>query len=572
MTPARPDSSSADFSDYGRLLRRRWGLIALGLVIGLAAAIGYLHAKSPTYESTASILVTPTGVLDDTNLANSRTNGSVNLDTESQLMTSSIVVERAKALLGSPMATGDLRAKIRVTVPPNSEILQITFSAASESGAQKGADAFAQAYLANRQVTAQSSLQGQVRSLEGSRATLTARLQLVSGQVATSVASSPDHTYAQQQQQLLAGQIASINTTLSRLSAISVTPGQVVTPSSLPTAPSSPNRLLVIGSGLLAGIVLGLVLAVVRDRTDRRVRVARDVERLLSLPLIAQIDETPKSKRASTVASASATSDAVRRLVDTVGARIDDDGYTLLIAGGGPGTSAGELAAEIALVLAGFGESTLLLSIDSSSPLGRNTMHADTRNGLADVVSRGTDIAAALPAVVLHARSEPSLSVVLAGADTRNLGTSLSRDAVVGLMHTMRGRYRYVVIDAGAVGSGHLVQRFAMAADATIITADLGSSRRDLLLDAVEQLNRISARVLGVVTMPAARKRRAGSPDVMLRPERTDVSRQANPSRTPTPAMPVTGGASAAVPMSDTPAVGRGSSSPDSRPAITAQQ
>ncbi len=69
--------------------------------------------------------------------------------------------------------------------------------------------------------------------------------------------------------------------------------GQIVSSATVPTSPSSPRKLLYIPSGLIAGLVIGLAWAFVRDRRDRRVHAVRDVERLGNLPtLLSLIDKS----------------------------------------------------------------------------------------------------------------------------------------------------------------------------------------------------------------------------------------------------------------------------------------
>ena len=59
--------------------------------------------------------MSPTG--DDTNVTNGRTTSSINLDTEAQIVTSSVVASRADKALGSDKPPRELAKQVAVGVP-----------------------------------------------------------------------------------------------------------------------------------------------------------------------------------------------------------------------------------------------------------------------------------------------------------------------------------------------------------------------------------------------------------------------------------------------------------------------
>jgi uncharacterized protein involved in exopolysaccharide biosynthesis len=83
-TPTQP-TPIPDGIGLGTLLRRGWLIVLLGLLLGAAAGALIAKAQQKQYTASASVRVTPTGVQDSTSLANSRTSGQINLDTEAQL-------------------------------------------------------------------------------------------------------------------------------------------------------------------------------------------------------------------------------------------------------------------------------------------------------------------------------------------------------------------------------------------------------------------------------------------------------------------------------------------------------
>jgi capsular polysaccharide biosynthesis protein len=71
-----------------------------------------------------------------------------------------------------------------------------------------------------------------------------------------------------------------------------------------PASPSSPNRPVVLGLGLVAGFVLGALLALLLERVRPRVRTIADVRRVSGLPVIAQLPRGGKLAEAAAATAA----------------------------------------------------------------------------------------------------------------------------------------------------------------------------------------------------------------------------------------------------------------------------
>jgi uncharacterized protein involved in exopolysaccharide biosynthesis len=63
----------------------------------------------------------------------------------------------------------------------------------------------------------------------------------------------------------------------------------ILSPASVPAAPSSPNVPLNLALGAALGLTLGVGAALLREMTDRRIRTVRDVESELGIPLLGEL-------------------------------------------------------------------------------------------------------------------------------------------------------------------------------------------------------------------------------------------------------------------------------------------
>jgi len=66
-----------------------------------------------------------------------------------------------------------------------------------------------------------------------------------------------------------------------------------------PLAPAFPKPFVVIPVGLVAGLAVGLLLAILAEATDRRVRFPIDLEHAASAPFLGSLEAVPTRKRAS---------------------------------------------------------------------------------------------------------------------------------------------------------------------------------------------------------------------------------------------------------------------------------
>ncbi len=140
--------------DYVAVVRRRWLVVLVALIVCFAAGLAFLQVAPKTYVSSAKVQVLPTSTASVAE--GSRTTDSINLDTEAQIVKSEPVAKLAqRTLVTAELVESDvepvaLARRVTVTVPPNTTILQIEYAGSSAAKAQAGADAFAKAYITYR--------------------------------------------------------------------------------------------------------------------------------------------------------------------------------------------------------------------------------------------------------------------------------------------------------------------------------------------------------------------------------------------------------------------------------------
>jgi capsular polysaccharide biosynthesis protein/Mrp family chromosome partitioning ATPase len=525
-----PDSTQV--ADYGMLLRRRWWVVLLGGIVGLLLAFEFMALSGKTYESTASVLVSATNTGDSSDVEGSRTNGAINLDTEAQLVTSLDVATRAKALLKAAEDPRELTQNVRSVVPPNTSILQISYSAPTPEDAQRGAQAFAQAYLDNRGTTAKAAVASQIKALQGQIAQVSRNLQEVAGKKAALPTSSPDYQYATAQENTYTQQIGQLNSRLNPLVTTEVTPGRIITTAKLPTSATDPNPRVYLPSGLLLGLLFGLGFAGLLQRVDKRIHSEADVRRAVDLPVIASVPiSKPEGLAAAFLAPSGRAAQAFRRLRNLLVSRVPTTGKIVLVAGTSRGLSGSVVAANLAGTLARAGSNAVVVCADANSRILPLVGLRDSA-GLSEALVGTVDLS--LVRRPLNGLSR--LQVIGPGMNRDTLAERVQSEAFIDLLETLRQeRSAFIIVEAPPTSSTADAQALAALADVVILAVETQQSVRSHLVDAMAQLDRVQADVLGVVLVRLSRKvlRWAGS-----QPMEPAESTSTLPSSKPVPMAP----------------------------------
>ncbi|MEW2218741.1 lipopolysaccharide biosynthesis protein [Streptomyces sp. NPDC006990] len=266
---------------FRQLLRYRW-LIALGIALGVLGG-GWLGVSgADSYTATTEITVRPLP-LDSSGAASAA--GGTSMGSERRTALSSVVAERAADALDSGRRPQQLAADLQVTNPPDTRMLRFSYTGHSPRAAARGANAFAAAYLGNREQDAEARTASMVDSYEKQREPLLKERDRLAEEIATSGREGAlDGTLSAHSS--VVSRIAELNGSISDLRAEDTTPGRVVTEAVPPDAPAGPGLPLMLGLGAAVGIGLGLLAAWVRLVFDPAVRTPGDVVRALHAPVL----------------------------------------------------------------------------------------------------------------------------------------------------------------------------------------------------------------------------------------------------------------------------------------------
>jgi capsular polysaccharide biosynthesis protein len=260
-------------------LRRRWLLVVGSLLVGGLLGAGLVAHGRPHYTSTSSVFLQP--IAGNALSPDATVNGqqvTVAMETEAGLVESPDVVQRVRKVLRLP--ADELRADVAATVPSNTKIVQIQFTASTARAARAGAQAFAAAFLDFRQSLAADAENRQIDKLHAQVVEANSSLRSLAKATGASAAA---------RRQVLVSRLATLQASIGQLAATDVNPGVISSPARLPSAPAGIPADYLVAVLILVGLIVGVVAAVGIEASDDRVRRSEGLP-VAGLPVLSELE------------------------------------------------------------------------------------------------------------------------------------------------------------------------------------------------------------------------------------------------------------------------------------------
>jgi Mrp family chromosome partitioning ATPase/capsular polysaccharide biosynthesis protein len=563
---AAAEPRSIDLRECWQIVRRRWLLVLATTLIGAIAGAGYAFKSGPTYAATSEVVVTglTQGPLNQT----AQPNLQVNMSTEQAVAQSPpVIAQAARIIHAQPAALQAAAAKrLSIAVPAStlttSNVLQITWKASSPGSAQAAADAFATAYLSYRHLelagqiaSLESVLNKQVTTLEMQIAHLTAKLS------GTSPGSSTHQSLTIRLNELTS-QVGTADSQLSSLSTYNDSGGTVIG-AARPSTPSGLGHAVILTLGALLGLIIGLVLAFMRDAFDDRVRDSAQLERRLGAPTLAALsppenvrgEDRAQRRQALAIATAqspdSRAAEAVRALRATlVAVAARRSLRTILIVAPDGNVSSSRMAAELGVALAESGRRVLLVATDMRGSVLPQIFDVPNTKGLSDLLVSGGDPESETRqpkqagGVTLPGAIAKRMGVLPSGPQRAHALSILDSGAMAELLQSQREGYEFVLLDSPPATVAADAFAIAGRVDGVVVLARAARTKGRAVEELRRRLDQVGAVVIGGIFIGQGkagrhRQRSAGpQPAVslsMASPERRAPAQASPPAQQPYP-------------------------------------
>lgn len=546
---------SLDLRECWHIVRRRWVLVLTATLLGAIAAAGYAVTSGHKYAATSQVVVFGFSLGPGTVSSASPLNTPVNMSTEQAIAQSPPVVARAAKILGLPAATlqAETPKQLSIAVPATtlitSNVLQITWTAQKARAAQAGANAFAAAYLSYRHDALAAQI-ARLRTTDEQQLTgIQDKIARLTGQVNHTQSGTPARARLYFQLNQLHAQSATISSSFASLGNYDVSGGSLIG-AALPTIRSGLSHKVIAALGVLLGLLIGVVLAFIRDAFDDRVREPAQLERTLGAPTLAILPPTGNGRGnrrdraerrqvpplAIAASPDSRAADAVRSLRATLAiVAAQRNLRTILVIAADTNVSSSHIAADVGLALAESGRRVLLVAADIRGSALPQIFGLQNNVGLTDLLDGGGD-----PEILIRHPEQASgaklpepitrqLAVLSNGTLMPHALSVLDSSAMDRLLSAVREAYDFVLLDAASAAVAADVFAMAGHVDGVIVVARMAGTRGRTVQELRHRLNQVGALVIGGVFIgvdPAGRHQNSPVPPARATSQPPDGSRR----------------------------------------------
>jgi succinoglycan biosynthesis transport protein ExoP len=264
-------------------------------------------------------------------------------------------------------------------------------------------------------------------------------------------------------------------------------------------APLNPTRntapVLILGA-VAAAFGLGVVLAILLDKLDKRFRYPEQATDDLGLFVLGVVPRVDKAGRRQQADQAAQVVEAFRTIRMNVRYAADPSRpMTLTVTSPGPNDGKSLVSANLALSFAESGARTLLIDGDIRRGELAKTFGIDARPGLVEYLD-GT----ALIAEVLHPVSaHPNLTLLPGGARRRRGPELLATPRLPQLISQMSSEYDVVIVDSPPLGAGFDAYALATATVNMALVLRAGITDRKMAAAKMSIVETLPVRVLGSI-------------------------------------------------------------------------
>ncbi|MCA6381722.1 MAG: polysaccharide biosynthesis tyrosine autokinase [Cytophagales bacterium] len=256
---------------------------------------------------------------------------------------------------------------------------------------------------------------------------------------------------------------------------------KILSPASLPTVPISPKKLLILGIGLVASLVINFFFLGISYLLNNKITSAQEVEKSIHVPLLGVIPSTTRKSNSlfqvvdNPKSMVSESFRSLRTNLDffTIGGRKKIITVTSTISGEGKSF----LATNLGGVLSMSKKKVLLIDLDMRKQKNESSMLAlDPSKGVSTTLIKKTTWAECIQSTDLE-----NLDFLPAGPHPPNPSELLLNGEFTNLLDELKEAYDFIVIDTPPVG---LVTDGIMAmkrADLSIYVIRANYSKKDFL-------------------------------------------------------------------------------------------
>lgn len=263
-----------------------------------------------------------------------------------------------------------------------------------------------------------------------------------------------------------------------------------------PTTPVTDQLLVIIAGGLAGGLGLGVLLAILLDRFDRRLRYPDQITHDLGLQILGALPLVRETRDRRPLPEDEAhLIEALRSIrMSLAYAHGTAGAFITTISSPGPGDGKSFVSANLAKSFASSGRRTLLIDGDTRRGHLHRLLGTNRRPGLLDYLS-----GSASREQIVQSASEWGIDFIPCGTRSSGGPEMLASTKMAQLVMALRTEYAAIIVDSPPLGAGVDPLVLASLTGSLVMVLRTGVTDRELAEARLQDLHRLPIRVLGAV-------------------------------------------------------------------------
>lgn len=276
--------------------------------------------------------------------------------------------------------------------------------------------------------------------------------------------------------------------------------GRVVASAVIEPDPISPKPLRNGLTGLVVGLMFGLMAAFLAEYLDNTIKSADEVRALFDAPVLGNIPAEQMAADATrqlTIVQrpGSHAAEAYRSLRNGIEyVNFAHDIKTLLVTSAAPGEGKSTVSANLAASLAMAGAKVVLVDCDFRRSTIDQFFDVNNQLGLSDVLMERASLRASL-----QRTGDDRLTVLTSGKMPPNPSELLGSEQMIALIETLKEDHDWIIVDSPPLLAVADAAATARWSDGVLVVTRAGTSTHPAAINAREVLEKVGARILGVV-------------------------------------------------------------------------
>lgn len=290
--------------------------------------------------------------------------------------------------------------------------------------------------------------------------------------------------------------------------------GRIIDLATVPGAPISPNKILIMMMGIvLSGMIAGIII-VVREFFDNTISSmgtikSHEIPMLAAIPAFKKIPSTNGQGMSTYKVGngkvpnemvlfrdrSNIVSESIRRLKNNIVFQNSDNvPKTISITSSEKGEGKTSIACNLALAFAEEGHKTLVIDTDFRRPRVHNLFGLSNNEGISNLI-RGQSTASA----VIQSSDNKYLKVVSSGSKTERPESLVNNKKFEAFLEKMESVFDVIILDTPPFGIISDSTSLLKKADATVMVAKYRKTNKQVYMHTLDELRRINANVCGMV-------------------------------------------------------------------------